>query len=150
MIYGSWDMEWDEQKFLSFWTIFCPFTPATTQKIKILKQWKKPGDTIILNKCTINYNSMMYDSWDMEWDRQNFLSFWTISWPFIAPTPKIKILKQWKKTLEISSFYSSAPKIMIICYTVHDIWPVTELIFIFHFKTIACPFKPPNDSKNQN
>ena len=85
MIYGSWDMEWDEQKFLSFWTIFCPFTPATTQKIKILKQWKKPGDTIILNKCTINYNSMMYDSWDMEWDRQNFLSFWTISWPFIAP-----------------------------------------------------------------
>ena len=62
-------------------------------------------------------------------------------------TPKIKILKQWKKTLEISSFYSSAPKIMIICYTVPEIWPVTELIFIFHFKTIACPFKPPNDSK---
>ena len=25
---------------LSFWTIFCPFTPLTTQKIKILKKWK--------------------------------------------------------------------------------------------------------------
>ena len=25
---------------LSFWTIFCPFTPLTTQKIKILKIWK--------------------------------------------------------------------------------------------------------------
>ena len=30
------------QNFLSFWTIFCPFTPSlTNQKIKILKKWKK-------------------------------------------------------------------------------------------------------------
>ena len=27
--------------FLSFWTIFCPLTPLRTQKIKILKKWKK-------------------------------------------------------------------------------------------------------------
>ena len=27
-------------KFLSFWTILCPFTPLTTWKIKILKNWK--------------------------------------------------------------------------------------------------------------
>ena len=29
------------QNFFSFWTIFCPFTPLTPQKIKILKKWKK-------------------------------------------------------------------------------------------------------------
>ena len=41
MMYGSWDMESTTQNFFSFWTIFCPFTPLTPQKIKILKKWKK-------------------------------------------------------------------------------------------------------------
>ena len=27
--------------YCSFWTIFCPFTPLTTQKFKILKKMKK-------------------------------------------------------------------------------------------------------------
>ena len=40
MMYGSWDIEHDGQIFLSFWTIFSPFIPLTTQKIKILKKWK--------------------------------------------------------------------------------------------------------------
>ena len=35
---SSWDIKRDGQNFLSFWTVFCPFT--TTQKIKILKNWK--------------------------------------------------------------------------------------------------------------
>ena len=37
---GSWDMEHDRHNFLSFWTVFCPFSPLWTQKIKILKNWK--------------------------------------------------------------------------------------------------------------
>ena len=41
IMYGYWDMERDEQNFLSFWTIFCPFTPLKTKKIKILKKWEK-------------------------------------------------------------------------------------------------------------
>ena len=40
-MYGSWDMKCNRQNFLSLWTIFCLFTPLTTQKIKILKNWKK-------------------------------------------------------------------------------------------------------------
>ena len=58
--------------------IFCPFTlpPLKTQKIRILKIWKKiAGDIIILHKCTENYNHMRYSSWDTEWDRKFFLSF---------------------------------------------------------------------------
>ena len=37
-----------------------------------------------------------------------------------------------KKRLEISSFYTSVPKIMIICSTVTEIWCMTDVI-IFHF-----------------
>ena len=40
------------QSFLSFWDIFCPFTPIT-RKIKILKKWKKtPRGIIILHMRT--------------------------------------------------------------------------------------------------
>ena len=87
-----------ERIFLSFWTAFCLFTPLTTQKIKILKKWKKVGNFIILHMCTINDNQMMYSSWDTEHERQIFLSFWTIFCP-ITPltTQNIKILKKLKK-----------------------------------------------------
>ena len=42
MMYASWDIECNRHNFLSFWAIFCTFTPLTTQKIKILKKWKNP------------------------------------------------------------------------------------------------------------
>ena len=42
MMYGSWDMVRDRCNcYFSFWIIFCPFTPLTAPKIKILKKWKK-------------------------------------------------------------------------------------------------------------
>ena len=51
---------------------FCPFTPLATQATKILKNYKKmPGD-LILHTCTINDNQMMYCSWDIKHDRENF------------------------------------------------------------------------------
>ena len=46
---------------------------------------------------------------------------------------KLKFSKKWKKHLEISSFYISVPKIMIICYAVPKIWLVTDVIYVFHF-----------------
>ena len=54
-------------RILSFWTIFCPFTPPlTTKKIKIQKKKKKvkkiPGDIIILHMCTIHEDHTMYGS----------------------------------------------------------------------------------------
>ena len=128
-------MEHKGQTFLSFWTIFCPFTPLTTQKPKFLKKWKKNIWRYYHFKiCTINDNHMMYGSWDMETNRQNFLSFWTIFCTFDhLSTWKIKILKQWKKCLRISSFYKSVWKIMIICYTVPEICLMMDVIIIFHF-----------------
>ena len=41
---------------------------------------------------------MIFCSWDTEWDRQNFLSFWAIFCSFIPlMILKIKTLTQWKK-----------------------------------------------------
>ena len=118
----------DWQKiFLKFWAIFCPFTPR---------------DIIILHMCTINENHMMYSFWDMDHDRQNILSFWTIFCTFIAlTTQKIKILKKWKE-----------PPGDIIClhmctinenHMMYDSWDeACDGQNFLSFWTIFCPFTP--------
>ena len=63
MMYGSWDMECNGQDFLSFTTVFCPFTPLKTQKNQNFeKKEKTPGDIIILHRYTINDNHMLHGS----------------------------------------------------------------------------------------
>ena len=60
-------------------------------------------------------------------------------------TQKTKIFKKWKKHLEILLFYTSVPKIMIMCYTVPEVWHVTDVIFIFQFGlffALLTPLKP--------
>ena len=67
-------------------------------------------------------------------DRCNYFSFQAIFYPFTPLTAqKIKIFKKWKKYLEISSFYISAPKIMIRWCTVPEIRCVTDVIVISYF-----------------
>ena len=108
----SWDME--HNNFFWFWTIFCPFThppSLTTKRMKILKRWKKtPRDIIILHKCTINTindNHMIYGSWDINCNRQIF---------FVI----------------LDHFLPFYPKIMIICYTIPEVWHVADVIVIFN------------------
>ena len=138
-----WNIRCNREKLLSFWVIFCSFNPLTTRKIKILKLKKIPGDITILHICTINNNHMMYVSWDMECDRQNFLSFW-IAFCSFTPlrTQKIKILKKWKKHLEILSFYTSLPYMTIAWCMVPEIWSVTDKIFC-HFGSFFALLPPP-------
>ena len=73
-----------------------------------------------------------------------YFSFLAIFCCFTVLTAqKIKISKKMKKKnprLEIS-FDTSAPKIMIICYTVLEIWHVTEVIVVFDFGQFL-PFYP--------
>ena len=132
---------------MSFWANFWSFTPLKTKKIKMKKI---PGDIIILNMCTINEYNMMHDSWEVSLGRHNFLSFWAI-FSIFAPliTRKIKILKKWRKHLEISWFYTSVPKIMIIYYIVPEILCMTDVTFIFHF-LLFLTIDTPNGPKNQN
>ena len=86
---------------------------------------------------------MLYCSWDMVSNRCNcYFSFWAIFCPFnLLAAQKLKISKKWKR-LEILSFYTSVPKIMIICYTVPEIWHMMYVIVIFHFGLFFWPFIP--------
>ena len=62
--------------FLSLWTIFCPLTPLTTQKIIILKRWKKKKkhlEILLFYRC-VQMKIMIYGSWDIERNR-HFLPF---------------------------------------------------------------------------
>ena len=141
MIYDSWNIRCDRHKFLSFWVIFCPFSPMTTQNFKIEKS---TGDIIILNICTINNNHMMHGSWDMECNRQNFLSFWTIFFPFTTPlwAQKIKIFKKMEKTPEDFTNINES----YVWFFRHGVQR-TGLFVIFN---CFLPFYCPNNPKNQN
>ena len=71
--------------------------------------------------------------------------------PFNPPnSPKNQNFEKLKKNLEILSFYTRVPKIMIICYTVPEIWRMSFFFFFFPFWAIFCPFTLPNSPKNQN
>ena len=50
---------------------FVPFYPPNNPNNQNFEMKKTPGDIIILHKCTINDNHMIYGSWDMKHDRQN-------------------------------------------------------------------------------
>ena len=114
MLYCSWDMMHDRcNGYFTFRAIFCPFNPVTCPKNKILKKWKrKPGDIIILDKCTKNHDYMLYCFWDMVHDRCNcYFSFWAIFCPFMpVTTQKIKISKKNKKLLGDITILELCPK----------------------------------------
>ena len=56
---------------------------------------------------------------------------------------KKKISEKWKKHLEMSSFYISAPKITIVWYTVvPEIWCMMDVNVIFHFGLLFALLPP--------
>ena len=105
MKYGSWDIKCKGQSFLSFWTIYCPLTLKNSANQNFEKILKKSGDIIILHMSTINENHIMYDSRDIECDRPFLDHFFLFT---SANNPKNQNLEK-KNSLEISSFYTSAP-----------------------------------------
>ena len=137
MMYDSWDMLRDRQNFFWFWTIFCPFTPPphppnNPEHQNFGKMKKIPRDIIIIHRCTINENHMIYGSWDRKCKRI-FLSSCTTFCLFTPPPPPISPRNKNLKKIKKTPFYTSAPKIMIIGYTVPEIWHMTDVIVIFHF-----------------
>ena len=90
---------------------------------------------------------MIYSSWYMERGRLKLPNLGHILPFYPLKTRKIKILKKWKNLLEISSFYTCVPKIMIIWCTVPEIRSETDRIFC-HFGLFFA-LLPPKDSGNQ-
>ena len=69
MMYGSWDIGHNRPIFLLFWTIFCPFTPLTTQKIKLLKKTNKKKNTWRYYHFTqVHYKRQSYDVWFLRYE----------------------------------------------------------------------------------
>ena len=118
-----------------------PFSGGTISKFQKIEKKKTTGDIIILQMCTINDN-MMYGSWDMEFNNQTFLSFWTVFCLFTQNGPrKSNFWKNEKKHLEILSFYKCEPWMIIIWCMVSEIRSTTDRIFC-HFRLFFCPFIP--------
>ena len=130
------DMECDRHNFLSFQAIFCSFALLLNPKIEIQKKCKKPlGDIILLHMCTINQDHMMYGSWDMKCNRQNFFVILAIFLPFTPPppkSPKNENIKNKKNPGDIIILHKCT-KNHIIPSTVPEIWHMTDVIVIFIF-----------------
>ena len=74
-----------------------PFYPPNNLENQNFEKMKKVhGHSIILHVCTINDNHIMYGSWDMECDRQNFGPFFALLPPPPPNNPKNQILKKRK------------------------------------------------------
>ena len=96
---------------------------------------KIPGEIFILHKCTINDNHLIYGSWDINCNRHIFFCHLG---PFLALTAqKMKFQKNEKNTWR-SSFYTSVPKIIIICYFSWDM-ACDGCNCYFSFWAIFCP-----------
>ena len=96
--YDVWFLRYGEQQ-TGFFVIlkhFLHFYPSMDPENQNFEKMKNtPEDSIIWQMCTINDCHMMYGSWDMECNRQTFLSFSTIFCSFTPLTTwKIKILKK--------------------------------------------------------
>ena len=120
----SWDKRHDRENFFHFGAIFCPLNPTTKPENQNFEKIKKILLEVLSFTHVVNDIHMMYSSWDMECNRQNFLSFWTIFCPFTPlTTQKIKIFKKWKKLLDIS-FYRYYLKLWShhVSCTVPEIW----------------------------
>ena len=153
MMYGSWDMERDGQNFLSFQTIFFPFTMLKTQKSKFWKNEKNWRYLEILSFYTrvpkimiICYTATYSEIWSMK-NVIGIFHFGLFFALFPPHTKKSENFKKRKKMPRESSFYASAPKIMIICYSVPEIWCATDVIAILDF---FVTFYTRNSPKNQN
>ena len=108
MLYCSWDMTCNKCNCFFHFVLYFAFYLPSSPKNQNLKKWKKYQEKLFF---ILGY----------------FLSFYLLN------NLENQNLKKWKTHLEISSFYNSVPKIKIICYTVAEIWRVTDVI-IFHFR----------------
>ena len=104
LIYSSWDTEHDRLK-LVILGHFLHFYSPKNQENQNFEKMKKLLHIIILAMWTTNHSYMIFGSWDTEWDRQDFLSFWAIFCLFtFLMLPKNKILKNEKNSWRYQYF----------------------------------------------
>ena len=175
MIYSSWDIGCDGLKLviISHFCLFTPYgvrqtdfcyhfgpfspfyplpsPPLTTQKIKILKKWKKASrDTIIQYTRCVSKIMIIWCMLPEIWSVTDiiFLSFWAIFCPFISlKTLKIKIGKNMKKAWRYYPFTHVYHKWRSydVSFLKYKAWDRVFFVILDHFLYID-----PNNPKNQN
>ena len=133
---------------------FFPLLPPNNPKNQNLEKMKQtPGD-IIISQQVPKIMIICYTVSQI-WHVPNLIIFYFGLFFTLLPPQQpqnSKFRKNFKKALEISSLYNSAPKIMIICYTVPKIQCVTDVIVIFHFGlflALLLPYQPKKSIKKK-
>ena len=131
--------------------IFCPFNPLPpsndSKSQNFRKKWKKCLEISSLYTSVPKLMIIGYTALEI-WCMMNVIVFHFgqfFATPLPPPPPplplkqrkKWKFQKKWKKHLKISSFYTILPNLMIICYTVLEIWCMD--IILFHLE-LFLPF----------
>ena len=98
LVWSSWDIRHHKQNVLSFWAIFCPFTPLKIKKKSkfwrnIKKCWRYHHFACV-PKTTIIWSTVP----DIRDERHNFLSFWAIFALLPTNNSENQNLKKMKKT----------------------------------------------------
>ena len=95
---------WNEDNMMAwqtdFFVILCHFLPFDPPNKPKNQKFEKIKNPIILHLSTTNDNHMMYGSWDMECNKQNVLSFWTI----FCPTNPLK-WRFWKNDKKAQRYH---------------------------------------------
>ena len=179
-MYGSWDMKFNRQNFfvilgnclLFYHPLFYQIAAAAHRQCagyasavrgSVGNKFSSYGDLkfkkfhFVVHLGSTSWRSLFKQTvnklnlwWRTTVDKSAWIEAWLYFsiWLHFQPK-KWKFQKQWKRGLEIS-FYTSVPKIMIICYTVPEISHMSGVIVIFHFGQFLSLFYPPNSHKNEN
>ena len=137
---------------LSSWAIFHSFTPLKTRKMTISKMKKTLNKMEVSSFYTSVPKTIIIRHVPEIRHVMDVIAIFILGYtfPFYFPnSPKTwKFQNNAKKRLEISSFFTNVPKI-IICYTVPEIWCLMDVIVVFHFG-IFFALLAPSSPKNEN
>ena len=149
-MHASWDMEYDRHNFLSFWAIFCPFTPLLTPKINIWNKCKKnPWRYPITH---VYHKWRLYNVWFLRYKAQKTEFFVILDYflLFYPPTyPEKNVFEKMRK-MPIDTIILQMCIIKWKSYDVsflrYGVWQTQFFLILDHF----LPFYSPNNSENQN
>ena len=123
IMYGSWDISAKDKVLCHFGSFFLPFDPPNNPKNQNFEKenaWRFYHFTLVYHKWQ-SWCMVLDISGRIYHDRQYFCHLWPFFDIYPLTAQKMKISEKWKKHLEVSSFYTSVSKIMIISYTVPEI-----------------------------
>ena len=123
---------------------FFALLPHSCLKYQNFEKIKKtPRDIIILHMCTINYNHMMYGSWDiLSATDRIFCNFGQFFAHLPPKNPKSQHFEKMKKNAwryyHFTQVYQKSGSYAVL-FLRYDVW---QMSFLFLFWIIFCTFTP--------